>query len=207
MVEEDVVFLVQAPAARAGPVRRVARMANVMPPLGLLSIAAYLEESGYHTRVFDLNADPGSRDDLLEGLRGGRPVFLGISAVTASFNGGVEIARLARSVLPEVKIIFGGPHVSALREKILQDYPVIDAVVVGEGEKTFGELLDAGMESAERVKGLVYRDDTGEVRFSGERQERLEVDSLPYPAYHRLHSFPDGYRPPLFTFPRLRSLR
>jgi len=65
-----------------------------------------------------------------------KPSFIGLSCTTSSFLDGIRIAALARSFLPDIKIVFGGPHVSALKNRVLENFSVIDFVVVGEGEQT-----------------------------------------------------------------------
>lgn len=55
----------------------------------------------------------------------------------------MRIAEYAIKIIPETKIVFGGVHVSALKEKILQQYKVINYVVVGEGEHTLYQLISS----------------------------------------------------------------
>jgi radical SAM superfamily enzyme YgiQ (UPF0313 family) len=50
---------------------------------------------------------------------------------------------MAKNTLPGVKAVFGGPHVSALKTKVLADFPEVDFVVAGEGEETLRTLLPA----------------------------------------------------------------
>jgi radical SAM superfamily enzyme YgiQ (UPF0313 family) len=86
-----------------------------------------------------------------------------------------------------VTVVFGGVHVSALRSKILESYPAIDFLVTGEGEKAMAELARGAKPGT--IQGLVYREGTG-ILDNGLRTDLCELDSLPFPAYHKL----DGFR-------------
>ena len=72
-----------------------------------------------------------------------RPAFIGFSCATANFRDGLRIAERAKSILPGVRAVFGGHHVSALKEEALRLFPAIDFAVVGEGEETMAELVEA----------------------------------------------------------------
>lgn len=187
------------PAEAAG--RDISRLANLMPPLGLASIAAWLEQEGLQADILDCFAHPDSDRRLCEQLRRERPAWLGFSCTTSSFLDGVRLAQLAKAELPGIRTVFGGPHVSALKEKVLQGYPAVDFVVAGEGEESLAELLAGGWEEPAKVPGVVWRDgDT--VRFSGYRQRGIELDRLPFPAYEKLAGFPQFYKLPIFNYPK-----
>ena len=187
----------RADAARSD----ISRLANIMPPLGLTSIAAYLEQRGFSADIIDYYAAPDSDSLLREYLQDQRPAFIGLSCTTSSFLDGIRITRLAKSLLPELQAVFGGPHVSALREKLLEDYPDIDFIVTGEGEAVITALMDGGHEQPDRVPGLLYREKDGTVRFSGYPEKQLELDALPFPAYEKLTGYPHRYKLPIFNYP------
>jgi len=196
------ILLVHPLGYRAGAAGQdISRIANLMPPLGLASLAAYLDAAGMETAIIDCFANPDS-DGLIEAyLRSERPAFLGLSCTTSSFLDGVRIAELARRACPGIMSVFGGPHISALKERLLREYPAMDFAVAGEGEETLRELMDGGFETPAQVRGLIWRDGpAGEVRFNGYRQG-LELDSLPFPAYGKLAGFPAAYKLPIFNYP------
>lgn len=180
----------------------ISRLANITPPVGLLSIAAYLAGRGLDVSLVDCFARPDSDRRIATFLRENRPAFIGFSCTTSSFLDAVRIATDARRKLPGVRTVFGGPHVSALKEKVLEDFPAVDFAVVGEGEETLHELIASRAENPGPVQGLVYRDGNGEVIFSGHRTTMLELDTLPFPAYEKLEGFPQLYQLPIFNYPR-----
>lgn len=179
----------------------ISRKANIMPPLGLASIAAYLERDGLHCSIVDCYAHPDADTRLREVLRAERPALLGISCTTASFYDSVRLAQLAHAELPHIKIAFGGPHVSALQEQVLACSPLIDYVVIGEGEQTMLELARLEGGAPEGVEGVVWRAQDGSVVNNGYRRELLVLDDLPFPAYEKLSGYPDVYKLPIFNYP------
>jgi len=180
----------------------VSRMANIVPPLGLASIAAFLDQNKIENAIIDCYANPDSDALILEHVRTQKPIFIGFSCTTSSFFDGVRIARLAKNILPTLKIVFGGVHVSSLKEAILQECDVIDYCVIGEGEQTLKELLCSEIDRLEEVKNIVYRKTDGSVVFTGLRKKQMDLDTLPFPAYHKLAGYPDSYKLPIFNYPK-----
>ena len=179
--------------------RDISRLANVMPPLGLASIAAYLESKGFRADIIDGFAVPDSDAAIAAYLREFRPAFLGLTSTTSSFADAVRIARRAKEDVPGITTVFGGPHVSALRERILRENAPVDLVVVGEGEEPVEQILSGQPRSS--IPGLVLRE-AGAVRFTGFQKGIEDLDRLPFPAYDKLAGYPDAYRLPIFNYPR-----
>ncbi len=187
-------------AKRAGS--DISRVANIMPPLGLASISAYLSAGGYRNDIIDCYAHPDSDARISSYLRTENPAFIGFSCTTSSFFDGERLARLAKSIRPEIQVVFGGVHVSAVKEEVLDTYPVIDYAVVGEGEETLRELLATPEERRVEVEGLVLRAPDGKAFFTGRRQKLLDLDSLPFPDYSKLAGYPEAYTLPIFNYPK-----
>ncbi len=181
----------------------ISRMANIMPPLGLASIAAYLEREEITADIIDCYAMPDS-DRLIENyVRDNRPAYIGLSCTTSSFHDGARIAGLAKKVEPGIKSVFGGVHVSALREKVLEDFPVVDLVVVGEGEQALADLINGSSnEQQSSIEGIIYRNGDGRIIFNGFRKKFLDLDTLPFPAYEKLAGYPEAYMLPIFNYPK-----
>jgi anaerobic magnesium-protoporphyrin IX monomethyl ester cyclase len=181
--------------------QNISRVVNIMPPLGLLSLAAWLEKSGHLTDIHDCYAFPGLDDKIYAYLRAEQPDFIGFSTTTSSFVDGIRLAIKSKEILPSVKIVFGGVHISALRDRLLRDFPIIDFGVVGEGEETLRELMESNEENLHKIEGLIYRKQEN-VIFNGFRQKQIEMDMLPFPAYEKLNGFPDSYLLPIFSYPK-----
>ncbi len=180
----------------------VSRMANIVPPLGLASIAAFLDQEKIENDIIDCYANPDSDALILEYVRTQKPNFIGFSCTTSSFFDGVRIAKIAKAILPTLKIVFGGVHVSSLKEAILQECDIIDYCVIGEGEQTLKELLCSEVDRLSEVKNIVFRKTDGTVVFTGLRKKQMDLDTLPFPAYHKLAGYPESYKLPIFNYPK-----
>jgi anaerobic magnesium-protoporphyrin IX monomethyl ester cyclase len=180
----------------------VARLTNIMPPIGLISIAAWLDQQGFETTVVDCYAKPGSQGRIQDILQNQRPQFLGLSCTTSSFLDGVQMAEWAKTIVPSIQTVMGGPHISALKAESLRGYPALDFGIAGEGEETFAELAAGGWKNPGTVEGLIWRDPKGTPQFNGPRKTLLELDHLPFPAYEKLDGYPSAYTLPIFNYPR-----
>ena len=177
-------------------------MANIMPPLGLASIAAYLQNQNIHCAIIDCFARPASDRLIKDYILTEKPAFIGLSCTTSSFLDGVRIAKLAKGILPDIQAVFGGPHVSALKQKVLKDFLEVDFAVVGEGEETLAELIKNGRKVSNAIKGVIYRKTDGELEFTGYREKGIDLDTLSFPAYEKLEGYPQAYSLPIFNYPK-----
>lgn len=185
------------------PKHDVALLTSSTPPIGLAGLAAYLEQGGYKADIIDAFTRPGSDKAIADYLREHRPAYLGLSCITSNFLDGVRIAGEAKETLPGIRTLAGGPHVSALREPMLEQFPSLDCIVVGEGERPLRAFIEREGQDLSGVPGLIYRDEDGAVVFTGFQDGNLDLDALPFPAYDKLPGFPRAYRLPLFNYPRV----
>ncbi len=179
----------------------LAAVANRMAPLGLLSIASYLERSGHEVFVHDC-LGPGAlrgTEKNAAAVATLRPDMIGVSATTSGFLDGYRLASLVKEKCPGVITVFGGVHISALGGELLEGYPEIDYLCLGEGEVTMAELADGRDPKA--IDGLAWRNGKG-VTVNRPRVHIADLDSLPFPAYGKLAGFPRGYNLPLFSYVR-----
>ncbi len=181
----------------------ISRMANILAPLGLASISAYLHSHQIGSEIIDCYAQPDADGRIVAFLRRHRPGWIGFSCTTATFLDGERLARLAKETVPAIRTVFGGVHVSALGEEILDRYPAVDYLVVGEGEETLRQLLTIPPGREEEIAGLVYRDGVGKGVRSPGRRQLLDLDRLPFPNYRGLAGFPSSYSLPIFNYPRV----
>jgi len=83
---------------------------NSLPPLGILSIAAYAEQLGYTVRVHDLHGEKLGDDELRRRLRRDQPRFVGISVLTNMAIPALKIARICKAEVSDCVVIAGGVH-------------------------------------------------------------------------------------------------
>jgi magnesium-protoporphyrin IX monomethyl ester (oxidative) cyclase len=172
-----------------------------MAPLGILSIAAFLERRGHAVWVHDClgpRAPLGAAANTDRVARY-RPDLVGFSATTAGFLDAYAMAVRLKRVDPAITTVFGGVHVSSLGAPLLRHFPCIDYLCVGEGEATLAEVAD-GLAPGQ-IPGLVWRSGDGIVT-NAPRPLLPDLDVLPFPAYEKLERFPGGYHLPLFSYTR-----
>ncbi|MEK6799719.1 MAG: radical SAM protein [Planctomycetota bacterium] len=158
------------------------------PPLGILSLAGYLEDhASFQLEVID--AQPkGCTYEGLEALLRQRPAdVVGITAMTFTLIDVFKTARIIRRVMPEAKIVLGGPHVHLFPDETVRR-PEVDFLILGEGEVAFLQLLNNldHPTAWPHLKGLVYQDQTGRIVNNGIAAGTENLDELGIPARHLL---------------------
>ena len=95
----------------------------------------------------------------------------------------LKVAENLKKILPNIKIVLGGPEVSYDPKQVLELHPFVDFVIFGEGESAFNELLGflngVGKELYD-IKGLSYRED-GRITVSKIFPLEQDLDSIPSP--------------------------
>jgi len=155
-----------------------------LPALGLAYIAAVLEKHGHNVRIVEGMAEIFSLDEVARITESFD--IVGITSVTflALLTHGV--AKAIRERNKNIPIIVGGPHASVVPEEILEDNN-IDYVVIGEGEDTFLELVEAleAKRPVAAIRGIAYRRENG-IAINEDRGVRNNIDEIPLPARHLL---------------------
>lgn len=155
------------------------------PPMGLALIAAALEREGYQVAVVDANALRLKPENIVPYVIDADVV--GLTAMTPTINTAISIAHYLKQANSDLTIILGGAHGTLLPEQTLTSAPQIDVIIRGEGEKTIIELLRA-LEYGQplsKILGISYRED-GDVVSNSARSTNIDLDSLPFLAYHLL---------------------
>ncbi len=153
-------------------------------PMGLLMLAAVLEKAGQRPRLLDANAAARklSAEEIVADAQRSQPDVIGITLVTPLVKEAYRLAADLRSC--GAKLIAGGPHATLLPDEPLAHG--FDAVVVGEGEPTVADAVDAvlGRKPMSDVQGLVYRDADGRIRHNAPRRRSTISTRFPSPARH-----------------------
>ncbi|MFZ5823909.1 MAG: B12-binding domain-containing radical SAM protein [Bacillota bacterium] len=166
---------------------------SICPPINLMALAAYCE-SHYSVSLTDFLV-PYVRNEIsldAEGIRrAGHQILenpapvLGFTSMCGSYAAALRIARECKRLDPSRFILFGGPHASFVDVDTLQRFGFVDAIVIGEGEQTLLELLQAldSGQSLHYIQGLTFRD--GDRVVQTERRPVVnDLDLLPFPAFH-----------------------
>ncbi len=110
-----------------------------------------------------------------------RPDVVGFSCYIWNIEETITVIDMLRKVLPDVRIVLGGPEVSYDTAYWMERLPAIDFIVMGEGEETFRDLLReiAGAGKYHFVFGLAWRKN-GEVIINPARP-KLDLNTIPSP--------------------------
>lgn len=154
-------------------------------PLGLLYLAAVLEENKVDVDIIDCQASHLSLEKVHWEIEKRKPDVLGVTSTTLTYKSALKVVKLAKEVNPEVYTILGGPHATFWDENALRECKQLDCVARGEGEGTIIELVqclrDKG--SLSKILGITYRKGEEIVR-TPDRPLIENLDELPFPAYH-----------------------
>jgi len=155
------------------------------PNVGLAYIAGYLRSKRRDCMLIDARFLGIKTDDLIRKVCEAQPSVVGFSAMTHQIEDVAVAAAKLRDVLnKDVLFVVGGSHATALPRETLLQYPVFDVAVVGEGEYTFYELVEAfeDQRSFADIKGIAWRDQD-KVKVNEPREFIKCLDSLPFPAW------------------------
>jgi radical SAM superfamily enzyme YgiQ (UPF0313 family) len=152
------------------------------PPLGLSYLASALIEAGVEVRILDLVVFPYSRSRLQRLIEDFNPQVTGITSVTMTFDSAMGVIDDIKKIDSNILTVMGGPHVSFCAGETLESHPGLDAVVLGEGERTLVELVRVANQKQvwSAVKGIAYRKDT-KICFTERREPIENLDDLPVP--------------------------
>jgi radical SAM superfamily enzyme YgiQ (UPF0313 family) len=175
-------------------------LANRMAPIGIMQLASWLEKFGHSVQLHDCLGPyaPPTIAENAEIVLATNPEMVGFSATTSGFMDAFEIAAYIRERRPDIKITFGNVHVSSIGAPILEHFPEIDYLIIGEGEGAMLDLADG--KPLKEIGNLIYRDESGKIRINPRRDRILDLDELPFPAYEKLAGFPHAYHLPLFAY-------
>lgn len=172
-----------------------------IPPIGLAYIASSLRQAGFRVSAVDgigsaihqYGIVPGHPDSLLYGMNFEEIVaaidpHIDVLGISLMFSREWLLCRSfiehLRRHFPRALIVVGGEHITACAEYSMQDCKAIDVAVLGEGEATIVELLQAHESGRDlrSVNGIVFRESESLYRTTA-RARIKEIDSIPNPAW------------------------
>lgn len=160
------------------------------PPLGQMYLLTYLNQrfgSKIMGKVAKSGVDFDSYEELKTLISDFKPDLIGIRSLSLYQNFFHKTVSYIKQWAGEASIISGGPYATSECEKVLKDRNV-NLVILGEGEVTFGEIIEKTLENENRlpskkvlksIKGIAFIDDT---EISEEKQFNREIimmDNLP----------------------------
>ena len=156
-----------------------------IPPQGIYYVAAVLKDNHYDVEILNWHNIHRTPEKIKAVLQANKPAIIGFSILHANRWGAIEIAKIARALNPDVKIVFGGIGATYLWEHLLNHFPQIDYVVIGEGEYSFLDLVryieGGAKDDIRQISGIAYRENERIVRTDCKDFVR-DLDAFPNPA-------------------------
>lgn len=154
----------------------------IFPVLSLATLSAIAKESGYLTEVLDMSFEEYNLDLLDNKIKKFSPEFICFTVLTPAMNQVRDMSCHIKNLYPNITMIAGGPHVSALPKESLIESK-LDIIVFGEGELTFSELLAKSPLAS--INGIAHRQ--GEkIIVNPPRTPISNLDDLPMPAWDKI---------------------
>lgn len=155
-------------------------------PQGIAYIAAVLIKQGYDVEIYNQDVHHYSEEHLTAFLDQNKFDVIGVSIIAGyyQYKKLLDISRaIAASKNRPDHYLVGGHGPSPDPDYFLKKIDA-DVAVIGEGEETILELMEAfSMNgSLEKIKGIAYRDGS-EVVTTPRRELIKDIDSIPWPAY------------------------
>ena len=154
------------------------------PPLGLMSIAAYLKKEGFSSvEIFDASLENLSSEQTASRLAGMHPDVIGFSVMTDVWYNTTRTCELAKQLLPDAMIVLGGPHALIYPELSLAS-SCADILIAGDGEIAFRKVLESLIagDPPEGINGVFWKNPDGEISQPDISLATLEgINALPAP--------------------------
>ncbi|RLG61270.1 TIGR04190 family B12-binding domain/radical SAM domain protein [Candidatus Geothermarchaeota archaeon] len=142
-------------------------------PVGFLSIFTHLGERGYKVRILNLAARMlmSSKYDPERAIKKAEAEVYGIDLHwLVHVQGAVEVAKLVKKYHPDKPVVFGGVSATIFWREILENYPFVDFVMLGDSVEKPLEVLLRGLLNGEKslddVPNLAWRKG-GRIKVTG----------------------------------------
>lgn len=156
--------------------------------LAVYDLKAYSSDYDEHVilREYTINQP---KDEILKDIYSSGADVVCFSCYIWNISFVRELIRDLVKILPKTAFWAGGPEVSYDAERFLTEMPEMTGVMVGEGEKTFHDLLEFyidGKDSLEEISGIAYR--TGDKIIHNGWRELMDLSAIPF-VYEHLEKF------------------
>ena len=155
-------------------------------PLGVGYLKSNMPDR-YQVKILDctFNNIKANSPEFQEELKKFAPDFIGVSTASLTYAEGLEVLRVAKSLVQDIVTVMGGPHPTIYTEGVMQN-EFVDFLIQGEGELSFPAFLDQFNNERDfsSVSGLVFRKDGAVVR--NEVVIEKHIDKIRIPDYQAL---------------------
>lgn len=157
-------------------------------PLGLGYLASFILSKNSNIKIKALDTGVAKKKEITYFVRDDYDL-VGITVTSKAYAEAVDLAKMFKEHNPNVVVVFGGPHVSIIRQEIMRE-PLIDLAIYGEGELSFNDLINIlsrannqpTAKALSKIKGLIYRNGS-QVVVNDPRELIKNLDTIPFPAF------------------------
>ncbi len=154
-------------------------------PYGIALLASIAMKEGHQVQVYDANAWRKGFDILEQVVMADDWDVIAIGGLTTTFRYIRKCCETIRTLRPDVKIVAGGGFITSMPKDMMKMIPQIDIGIIGEGFKTWPEVLqriDEKNENWGKCLGIIFRNGEKPV-LTDARPIIHDLDTLPWPAW------------------------
>lgn len=154
-------------------------------PLGLAYISAMIKKKGYEVDCLNLNHFSGDISKIVEdNLNKKKYDCVCTGANSMFFKTTKIILEIAKNHPSQPKTILGGIMITS-EPSLVFNLLNPDVGVIGEGEETILEVLDAikNKKNFLKIKGIIFKNKKNKVCFTPSREPPKDLDILPIPDF------------------------
>ncbi|HAF96157.1 MAG TPA: hypothetical protein DER10_04645 [Elusimicrobia bacterium] len=150
------------------------RKYDMYPSGALVLMGTMAHNKGHSVKIVHQLTDGVDLTELGNILSVFKPDIVGITMNTFQTFHARKISELVKKTDKNILVVTGGPHPSALKLKIFEDFPCVDVAVIGEGEAAFMEIVEGGDLSV--IPGICFNN-----KMNPQRPAAMNLDYIPLP--------------------------
>jgi anaerobic magnesium-protoporphyrin IX monomethyl ester cyclase len=152
-------------------------------PYGMALIASYVRSQGYTASL--VQYPHWEKETYRKHILDEPALLYGFQVSFTNYPDIRELIGYIKESNPSAKFVLGGPFVVSMYKQILSHDTNIDAAVLGEGEYTVIDLIEAireGREDWKLTEGLAWRNEDGEIIMNRHRKGIADMNAMPFAA-------------------------
>jgi radical SAM superfamily enzyme YgiQ (UPF0313 family) len=157
---------------------------TIFPPIGLMYLASALRKE-YTVVIKDYSGEELDSNKIKEDIWKLNPFIVGVRVLTGPpIPRAIKVSQIAKE-LGKI-VVWGGPHPTVLPEQTLKE-GYVDAVIIGEGEYSFQELIKHYDSKKSKLDGSAIKID-GKTIVYPPQKKFVNLNKSPLPAWDLLEN-------------------